>query len=396
MFLLKVSGSQWVNRWLAVGGIFLALASGTCAAAGEQERNSPIRFGSVNTLSGPVQWPQSSETVQAYFDLINAEGGIKGRKLELIVKDDKGDPAEAARAANQLVEKQGVLAMVGSASIVDCATNADLYRRAGVFSIQGTGIEPECFTSSHVVPVNTGPYLSTRNGLQFAHDVAKSVRPCVVLLDIPGTRAAYDAVINGWSQESGVRLALVLRYGAGADMKALVQQADSSRCDAVVHTGIEPHVLEWVHAVEELGLLAQVPTVFLTPAYTKNVAAELKSTKVKVFSMAEFEPWSSRSLSLLDWRALLRRAKIPTSSFSQGGYVSAQVLVGALRSIEGDLTRESVSAALRSVEGLELTMLGVPFSIGSRSQHNPNRAALPMRLDKGFWRIASGFWVVAP
>lgn len=388
-------GSRRVDLLSVACALGLVLAAVVSPAAA-QDSNAPLRFGSVNTLSGPVQWPQSSETVQAYFESINANGGIRGRRLELMVEDDKGDPAEAARAARRLIDKQGVLAMVGSASIVDCASNAELYQRSRVVSLQGTGIEPECFTSSHVVPVNTGPYLSARNGLQFARDVFKAARPCAVLLDIPGTRAAYDAVISGWSREQGVQLVMVERYGPGTDMKALVKQAQASRCDAVVHTGVEPHVLEWLGAVQQLGVLAQVPAIFLTPAYTERVAAELKNSKLNVYAMAEFEPWSSRSLSLMDWRALLQRAKLPTSSFSQGGYVSAQVLVRALRSIDGEITRESVSAALRSVERMELAMLGVPFSIGAQNRHNPNRATLPMKLDQGVWRIASAFWVVAP
>ena len=76
--------------------------------------------------------------------------------------------------------------------------------------------------------------------------------------------------------------------------------------------------------------------------------------------------------------------------------MAAQLLVRALRSIEGEITRESVAAALRSVDGMELAMLGSPFSIKDRSGHNPNRATLPMKLDQGTWRIASAFWVVAP
>lgn len=387
------TGSLRANPWAAASALCMLLAATPGAA---QDRIQPLRFGSLNTLSGPAQWPQSSETVRAYFESINANGGIRGRRLELLVEDDKGDPAEARRAARRLVDKQSVLAMVGSASIVDCATNADFYQRSGLMSLQGTGIEPECFTSSHVVPVNTGPYLSARNGLQFAREVFKAARPCAVLLDIPGTRAAYDAVIGGWSREQGVKLVMVERYGPGADMTALVKQAEASRCDAVVHTGIEPHVLEWVGAVQQMGVLTQVPTIFLTPAYTERVATELKSSKLNTYAMAEFEPWSSRSLSLMDWRTLLQRAKLPTSSFSQGGYVAAQVLVRALRSIEGDITRESVRSALRSVERMELAMLGVPFSIGLQNGHNPNRATLPMKLDQGVWRIASAFWVVAP
>lgn len=393
---LTLPGMRW-TKWCQSGfALLLAFCAYPCSAAGEVDRNAPIRVGSVNTLSGPAQWPQSSDTVRAYFASVNAHGGIRGRRLEVIVEDDKGDPEEARKVARRLVEQHGVLAMVGSASIVDCASNAELYQRSGLISLQGTGIEPACFASSHVVPVNTGPYLSVRNGLQFARDAFKAARPCVVLLDIPGTREAYDDVIRRWSSESGISMAAVERFGSGADIEALVKQAAATRCDAVVHTGVEPHVLEWVQTAQRLGLLVSTPTIFLTPAYTERVAAELKANQLPIYCMAEFEPWSSRSLSLTDWRGMLRRANVPPSSFSQGGYVAAQVLVRALRSIEGDISRESVSAALRSVEKMDLAMIGTPFNIGPGARHNPNRATLPMKLEQGAWRIASPFWVVAP
>lgn len=365
-------------------------------AAGQTERHAPIRFGSVNSLTGLAAFPESSAAVQAYFESVNANGGIRGRRLELIVEDDKGNPTEARQAARRLVEREGVLAMVGSASIVDCAHNADLYRSANLMSLQGTGVEPECFRSSHVVPVNTGPYLSLRNALQFAKETLKSSRPCAIVLDLPGTRTAFDDEIQGWSRESGVGLVHLERFRPGADVEALLKQAAEKRCDAVVHTGVEPMVVEWVRTVERLGTLTSTPTIFLTPAYTQNVARELSATRLSIYCMAEFEPWSSRSLSLSDWRTMMHRAEVSPSSFSQGGYVSAQILVRALRGISSDITRESVSAALRAVQNMELAMLGTRLSIGANVRHNPNRATLPMKLNQGAWRIASPFWIVAP
>jgi branched-chain amino acid transport system substrate-binding protein len=388
----------WPGRSLNFAGRALLIVAAALPGwvAGQTERNPPLRFGSVNSLSGPAVFPESSAAVRAYFEAVNADGGIRGRRLELMVEDDKGNPAEATAAARRLVEKHGVLAMVGSASIVDCASNAEMYRSANLMSLQGTGVEPECFASSHVVPVNTGPYLSVRNALQFARETLKATRPCAIILDIPGTRAAFDDVLQRWSRESGVAVVHVERFSPGADVEALVRQVEAKRCDAVVHTGVEPMVLEWARTVQRLGVLARVPTIFLTPAYTQNVATELSATRLPIYCMAEFDPWSSRSLSLTHWRTMMQLSKVPPSSFSQGGYVSAQLLVRALRSIKGDITRDSVGAALRSVEDVELTMLGSRLSIGSNTRHNPNRATLPMKLDQGAWRIASAFWVVAP
>ena len=46
-------------------------------------------------------------------DQINAKGGIGGKKIELIVKDTKGDPATAVSFAKQLIDEAGVLAIIG-------------------------------------------------------------------------------------------------------------------------------------------------------------------------------------------------------------------------------------------------------------------------------------------
>lgn len=370
-------------------------AAATCAAADVTERNGPIRIGAVSSLSGPAQFPESSAAVRAYFDVVNAGGGIRGRRLELIVEDDRGDPAQAVRAARRLVEEHRVVALAGSASVVDCASNAAVYRQAGVMSLQGTGVEPACFASSHVVPVNTGPYLALRNALQYARSLG-STRPCAFIVDLPGTRGTFQSVLAAWSVQSGVAIAHAVHFNPGDDPAALVRQAVDKRCDAVVHTGVEPMVLQWAHAAQQTPQLARVPTIFLTPAYTERVAAEVRASALPIYCMAEFEPWSSRSMSLTDWRAVMRRGRVPLSSFSQGGYVAAQVLVRVLRGMEGDITRERVADALRSVSNMELGMIGAPFSVGSGVAHNPNRATLPMRLDQGSWRIASPSWVVAP
>lgn len=379
----------------AMVGVMAALSGMSCMAASVVERNGPIRVGAVSSLSGPAQFPESSAAVRALFDLVNADGGVRGRRLELIVEDDRGDPAQAVRAARRLVDDQHVVALVGSASIVDCASNAAFYQQAGVMSLQGTGIEPACFTSSHVVPVNTGPYLATRNALQFARTLG-SKRPCAFILDLPGTRSSYQSVLSAWSEQSGVAVAHTAHFSPSDDAVALVRQAVDKRCDSVVHTGVEPMVLQWVHAAQKTQLLAGVPTIFLTPAYTERVATELRQSVLPIYCMAEFEPWSSRSLSLTHWRAVMRRGKVPMSSFSQGGYVAAQVFVRVLRDMEGELTRERVADALRAVSGMQLSMIGTPFSVGSGGAHNPNRAALPMRLEQGTWRISSPSWVVAP
>lgn len=385
MYLPRLARTTWCVLLLSFG---TGMATATDL--------SPIRVGAVSSLTGPTPFPESSAAVRAYFDSVNAGGGVAGRKLDLVVEDDRGDPAHARAVAKRLASDPKVLALVGSASIVDCTTNGAVWQAAGLIALQGTGVEPACFNTSHIVPVNTGPYLSMRNALQFARTRLKAQRLCAFLFDISGMRPAYEATIERWQQEDGRPLALTRYFAPADDPVALVKQAAEARCDAVVHTGVEPLVIAWVKAAQQQVMLSSVPMLFLTPAYTERVATELGSASMPLFAMAEFEPWSSRSPSLTDWRNVMRRGKVPLSSFSQGGYTAAQLFVRTLRGMQGEITRARMTEALRSVNEMELSMIGTKLSIGQEAAHNPNRATLPMKLEQGRWRIASPFWVVAP
>lgn len=381
-----------LNTQTALCALLLSCGTGAANAAD----TGPIRVGAVSSLTGPTSFPESSAAVRAYFETVNASGGVAGRKLELVVEDDKGDPAQARAVAKRLAKDPKVVALVGSASIVDCAINGATWQVAGLISLQGTGVEPACFNASHIVPVNAGPYLSMRNALQFARTTLKAQRPCAFFFDIPGMRPAYQAMVDSWQREDGRPLTLTRYFTPADDPAALVRQAAEARCDAVVHTGVEPLVIAWVKAAQQQPTLANVPQLFLTPAYTERVATELGGASMPLYAMAEFEPWSSRSPSLTDWRNVMQRGKVPLSSFSQGGYTAAQLFVRTLRGMEGEITRARVTEALRSVKEMELSMIGTVLSISQESAHNPNRATLPMKLDQGRWRIASPFWVVAP
>ena len=357
----------------------------------------PIVVGAVSSLSGPVAFPESTDAVRAYFEVVNAAGGVQGRPLKLVVEDDKGDPEEARQAARKLVGTLNVVAQVGSASIVDCAANAAEYARRGIVSIQGTGVEPACFESANIAPVNTGPYLSVATALQFAVDVLKRQRPCVLLLDLQGTVPAYQRVIADWSQRAGRKPALVAVFTGGTAPALLWEQVVRERCDAVVYTGVEPMVIGWMQAGRDLPDLTAMPRIFLTPAYTDRVASALgDATASPIYAMSEFEPWSSRSGWLSDWRAVMRGSKVPLSSFSQGGYMAAQVFVRLLRGIRGEITRASVTDAFKQMPPMELASAGTPFQFGEGDTHNPNRATLPVRLDNGRWRIAHHRWIVVP
>src|ERR1700742_1075911 len=77
--------------------------------------DSEIRVGNVMPYTGPLAgFGAIGKAEAAYFDMINARGGINGRKIRFISYDDSSDPRTALEQTRKLVEQQKVLLMFGS------------------------------------------------------------------------------------------------------------------------------------------------------------------------------------------------------------------------------------------------------------------------------------------
>ena len=77
---------------------------------------APIKIGEINSYSGigaPFTGPYRPG-VEMAVEEINAKGGVLGRKLEVLFRDDKGQPAEAVKHAQELVESEKVALIAGT------------------------------------------------------------------------------------------------------------------------------------------------------------------------------------------------------------------------------------------------------------------------------------------
>ena len=115
---MSVATGPWPRRAvvaLAAGSLLLTAAcsgrgddsagSGSGSAAGSDE---PIVVGMSFPLSGPLAGAAAvADGAAAYFERLNADGGIDGREIEYQVLDDGYDPARQADNARQLVDRDG-------------------------------------------------------------------------------------------------------------------------------------------------------------------------------------------------------------------------------------------------------------------------------------------------
>ncbi len=74
-------------------------------AACRESPSTSITFGTHQPLTGPAApgYSEIAPASQAYFDYVNAHGGVYGRKIHLIIKDDAYNPAETVNVVHQLV-----------------------------------------------------------------------------------------------------------------------------------------------------------------------------------------------------------------------------------------------------------------------------------------------------
>jgi branched-chain amino acid transport system substrate-binding protein len=101
------------KRWLTT--LLVALAVGALLApAGFAQ--APVKIGVIQPLSGSVAASGNYIRMGAEIarDWINAKGGVNGRKVELVIEDNKSDPKEAASAAEKLIVRDKVPAIMGA------------------------------------------------------------------------------------------------------------------------------------------------------------------------------------------------------------------------------------------------------------------------------------------
>jgi branched-chain amino acid transport system substrate-binding protein len=103
------------SNWFAFPAAAALLAMTSAGALAQKQYDSgatdtEIKIGNIMPYSGPASaYGVIGKTQEAYFRMINAEGGVNGRKISFISYDDAYSPAKAVEQARKLVESDEVL-----------------------------------------------------------------------------------------------------------------------------------------------------------------------------------------------------------------------------------------------------------------------------------------------
>jgi branched-chain amino acid transport system substrate-binding protein len=371
------------------------------AAAGDDEcpdpaTGEPIKLGDVTSASGTNIFPESANIAKLVFERYNCNGGLDGRPIELISVDAQDTAEGAAAAARNLAEEQQVLGFCCSGSIVNCFTNAGYYSENGWEVIPGV---EACAEAPTVHPVNTGPFLPTYHMLDFFKYDLGAENICFVGLNVPLTEFFQTVIIPTWEADSGSTVNQVI-IEVGEDFTPAVTKLAADGCDAVEAAFTEPDYQAFFQIADAQGLTDEMAFGMLTSGYSLQLLEAAGDTLEGVYSNSEFEPYTGDeatfSEDVKDYIALAEAGGQPLTSFGQGGYISANVVIQALESIEGELTKESVNQAFKDVV-YETPLLGAPFmATGSAAGIQPNATSLVLQVQDGDFVRITDDWRVFP
>ena len=233
-------------------------AGAAVAAADPGVSSNQIVIGTTTPLTGPASpgYKDVAPAAQAYFNYVNANGGINGRKIKYVVKDDAYNPAKTKSATSELILRDKIFAMFGALGTpTHSAVVADLNRRGipdvfvntGSSNFDNPGKYPTTFPyfPSYVVEAKVmGSYIKSDAGAERQEAVPV----------LPGRRVRRQR--QDRLQRRGHGLRHEVSYFSGQQVQPFASQVTKMKtagCELVVFFGVTSATAKLLGTSAKLG-----------------------------------------------------------------------------------------------------------------------------------------------
>ena len=242
--LLAVGGACWL------GAQFLAH---DVSAADEPK---PIKIGAIFSVTGPASFLGAPEakTATLLVDQINARGGIRGQKLQLVLKDSGGSSEKAVSFAKQLIEEDQVLAIIGPSTSGETMQIKDLCEEKGMILVS-------CAAAEVIVnPVAKYVFKVPQKDSQaviwiYRTMKAKGITKIAVLTGNDGFGKGGKAQLEALAAEHGIAIVANEVYDVKAtDFSDVVTKIKAANPEAVVNWTVAPAQSIVPKNMKQLGL----------------------------------------------------------------------------------------------------------------------------------------------
>ena len=224
---------------LAKLAVFGAIAFSFLASASAAD---PIKIGAIFGVTGPAAYLGAPEekTVRMLVDDINKSGGLLGRQVQLIIKDSGANSEKAISFAKQLIDEEGVVAIIGPTTSGESMAIKDICDKAGMPLIS-------CASSEAIVNPASRYVFKTPQKDNFIVEWIYGTMNKMGISKI-GVIAANTGFGNGgkaqlekYAAKYGITIAIAEVYDSNAtDLTALLTKVNAAGVQAVVNWSIEP------------------------------------------------------------------------------------------------------------------------------------------------------------
>ena len=341
--------------------------------------DTEIKIGQTMPYSGPASsYSTIGLVMKAYFDKINAEGGVNGRKITLLSQDDGFVSSKTVEATRRLVEQDDVLFIAGS---LGTAPNAAVQKYLNIKKV------PQLFVATGATRWGDPEHFPWTMGWQPSYQIEGAILGRY-------TAATYPTAKIGvlyQNDDSGKDYIKGFKAGLGDAAKLIVAETSYELSDPTVDSQVitlktagaevfflhanpkfvaqairRTFELNWKPAIILPSVGASVGAALAPAGLEKSIgavtAAYMKDPTDKV--------WESDK-GFQDWLAFMKQW-YPRGSLIDGsnvyGYSMAQTIVQVLKQCGDELTRENVMKQAASMTDLELPMLlpGISLSTSAK------------------------------
>jgi branched-chain amino acid transport system substrate-binding protein len=243
---------------MKIGSALLAavVGMGIVNGAAAEEAKAPVKVGAILAVTGPASFLGAPEarTLEMLVAKINAAGGVNGQPLEVIVKDSAGSPEKAVSFAKQLIEENGVLAIIGP------STSGETMQIKPICE-QGKTILLSCAAAEVIVnPVAKYVFKTPQKDSQAATWIFKTMKTLgiskiAVLSDNGGFGKAGKEQLEKIAPEHGVEILANEVYDSKAtDLTDILTKVKAANVQAVVNWSIVPAQSIVAKNMKQIGL----------------------------------------------------------------------------------------------------------------------------------------------
>jgi branched-chain amino acid transport system substrate-binding protein len=328
--------------------------------------DTEIKVGNINPYSGPASaYGMIGKTIAAYFNKVNAEGGINGRKITFISYDDGYSPPKTVEQARRLVESDEVLLIFQS---LGTAHNTAIERYMNIKKV------PQLFIATGATKFGDPQNFPWTMGWLPSYQSEARVYAKYLIERHPNGKIGVlyqnddfgKDYLKGMKDGLGGKIPIVLEQAYEATDPTVSSQIISlqgSGADIFFDVTTPKFAAQAITRVAELGwkpihLLNNVSNsvAVLKPAGFENAKGIVTTAYLK----DPTDPTWKSDPGFIQWSAFMDKYFSDgdrASSFTVYGYSAAQTLVQVLRQCGDDLSRQNVMRQAANLNALELPML---------------------------------------